>query len=62
MFLSKGPKIVLTSNIWSEAKLVNEEDKFPPDHQPAFIVCNFPAYVSPSFLPNSYKLVPLVAV
>ena len=73
LFLSKGAKIVLTSNIWSEAKLVNgaqgtvefiiyEEGKFPPNHQPSFIICHFPAYVGPSFLPNSDKLVPLVAV
>ena len=52
LYISKDAKIVLTSNIWSEAKLVNgsrgtdkfliyEEGKLPPNHQPAFIICHF---------------------
>ena len=71
--ISKDAKIVLKSNIWSEAKLVNgsrgtvkfliyEEGKLPQNHQPAFIICHFPDYIGPSSVPNQEKLVPLVAI
>ena len=71
LYLSKGARIVLTNNIWAEAKLVNgsrgtvryiiyEDGKLPPHDQPAFIICHFPDYIGPSYLRTEDKLVPLV--
>jgi ATP-dependent DNA helicase PIF1 len=71
LYLSKGARIVLTNNIWAEAKLVNgsrgtvryiiyEDGKLPPNDQPALIICQFPDYIGPSYLQTEEKMVPIV--
>ena len=71
LFLSVGAKIVLTSNIWTEAKLVNGsqgtveysiygEGKDPSKGLPDVVICSFPNYTGPSCIPGTEKLVPVV--
>ena len=68
MYLAKDAKIVLTSNIWPEAKLVNgaqghvkylvynERQQNLPD----LVICHFADYTGPTFIPGEEKLVPIV--
>lgn len=71
IYLSRGAKIVLTSNLWTEAKLVNgsqgtveflvfKEGKHPSTHLPDLVICKFPDYCGPSFVDNKDKMVPLI--
>ena len=71
LFLSKGARVVLTSNLWTEAKLVNgsngiveylvyKEGADSSKDLPSLVICHFPAYTGPSFLPGSVRLVPIV--
>ena len=67
VYLAKGAKIVLTSNIWPEAKLVNgtkgtvaymvfrEQQQALPD----LVICHFPEYTGPTFIPGQDKMVPI---
>lgn len=67
IYVAKEAKIVLTSNLWPEAKLVNgsqgtvryivykDERKDLPD----LIVCHFPNYIGPSYIPGEDNLVPI---
>ena len=70
IYLSKGAKVVLTQNLWTSAKLVNGSQgtvefliykggKNPRTHLPDVIICKFPEYCGPSFLPHKEKLVPI---
>ena len=70
-YLSRGAKVVLTQNLWTTAKLVNgsqgtvkyliyKEGKHPRTHLPDLIICKFPEYCGPSFVPDQEKLVPVV--
>ena len=71
LYLSKGAKVVLTSNLWTEAKLVNgsngtveflvyKEGRDASTDLPSMIICKFPDYTGPSFLPGTDGLVPIV--
>jgi ATP-dependent DNA helicase PIF1 len=71
-YLSKGAKIVLTSNLWASAKLVNgsqgtveyliyKEGRTPSKNLPDLVICHFPGYIGPSFVEGQDKLVPLAA-
>ena len=70
LYLAKGAKVVLTSNLWSEAKLVNGSQgevigiiykggKSTKDSLPDVVLVRFPEYTGPSCLPNQEKIVPL---
>ena len=71
LYLSKGAKVVLTSNLWTEAKLVNgsngtveflvyKEGTIAGRDLPSIVICKFPDYTGPSFLPGTDRLVPIV--
>ena len=71
VYLSRGAKVVLTSNLWTAAKLVNgsqgtveflvfKEGNHPSTNLPDLVICKFPEYCGPSFVPNQEKLVPLI--
>ena len=71
--ISKGAKVVLTCNLWSEAKLVNgtrgkihsiiyENGTSPSNSQPSIVLVQFPTYTGPSYFPGIEKLVPIAMV
>ena len=71
IYLSKGAKIVLTSNLWSESKLVNgshgiirfiiyKGQKTPGKDLPDMVLVEFPSYIGPSFLQTHQKIVPII--
>ena len=71
--LSRDSQVVLTSNLWQQAKLVNgsrgfvryiifRENEAPPEHQPAFLLVSFPTYIGPSFSESEPHLVPITAI
>ena len=71
--LTKGAKVVLTANIWPEAKLLNgskgtvlniifSEGQDPAEDQPNFLICHFPDYIGPDFLPTYKKSVPIFPI
>ena len=68
--IDKGARIVLTSNLWAAAKLVNgsqgtveyliyKEGNCPSNKLPDLVICHFPNYIGPSFVADQEKLVPL---
>ena len=70
IYLSKDAKIVLTSNLWAAAKLVNgsqgtvkyliyKEGEWSSKNLPDLVICHFPDYIGPSFVQGQEKLVPL---
>ena len=82
LYLAKGAKVVLTSNIWPQvhplllacltlilfqAKLVNGSKgtveymiyKEQGQSLPDLVICHFPDYTGPSYLPGQEKMVPL---
>ncbi|XP_052129226.1 uncharacterized protein LOC127750779 [Frankliniella occidentalis] len=68
IFLAKGCKIMLKSNVWLTHKLCNgttgtvHDILFHPQKgTPSVILCNFPSYDGPSIIPGT-KLVPIKAV
>ena len=73
--ITKGARIILTANLWADAGLVNgaqgtveyivfNEGAAPPRvNLPAMLICRFPTYKGPSFLPEiSDCLVPVFPV
>ena len=61
--VARGASVVLTSNLWPQAKLLNgsrgtvtyivyEEGKGPEDGLPAFLVVTFPLYTGPPYIPD----------
>lgn len=71
IYLSKGAKVVLTSNIWAESKLVNgsqgtvryiiyKDGKSSGRDLPDLVLVEFPNYVGPSFLSSHDRIVPVV--
>ena len=69
ILLSKGCKVMLLANLWSEYGLTNgaqgilryivyEKGKKPPE-LPAYALVYFPDYTGPSFLDKEEKLVPI---
>jgi ubiquitin C-terminal hydrolase len=73
--VASGARIVLTANLWPDAGLVNgaqgtlqyivfSESAGPPTVSlPALLVCHFPAYKGPSYLPErGDRLVPIYPV
>ena len=70
MYIAKGAKIVLTSNLWPEAKLVNGSQgtvkaiiyKDERQDLPNLILCHFPGYIGPSFIPGEERLVPIAPI
>jgi len=70
LHLSKGCKVTLRSNLWTEKGLVNgsignvdilyEDGMSPPDFPPAVILCYFPSYAGPALVSNcSCNVVPI---
>ena len=70
IYVAKEAKIVLTSNLWPEAKLVNRSQvtvkyiiyKDGRKDLPDLILCNFSDYIGPSFLPGEDHLVPIAPI
>ena len=71
LYLSRGAKVVITANLWAEAKLGNSSKGVveyiiykagtsPRNSLPAIVICNFPAYTGPSYIPGVPGLVPIV--
>ena len=73
VLIAKNAKVILTTNLWTDAKLVNgsqgtvryvifREGENPPDKMPAFLLVHFPDYNGPSFLSNEPGIVPITAI
>ena len=70
LYLAKEAKIVLTSNIWPEAKLVNGSKgtikyliyKDGGQDLPDLVICHFPCYTGPTFIPGEDNLVPIASI
>ena len=70
IYVAKEAKIVLTSNLWPEAKLVNGSQgtvkyiiyKDGRKDLPDLILCKFSDYIGPSFLPGEDHLVPIAPI
>ena len=74
MAFSNGSLVVLTTNLWTDAKLVNGskgimqkivfQDKESPaeGHIPAFMLVELKDYIGPMFLPNHPTWVPIKAI
>ena len=73
--ITKNARVILTANLWPDAGLVNgaqgtveyivfHEGAAPPKvNLPAFLICRFPTYKGPSFMPEiSDCLVPVFPV
>lgn len=71
--LSEDARIMLTSNLWKEAGLVNgaigkvvkicySEDEPPPKHQPKVILVQFNDYKGPSCLEDMEGVVPITVI
>ncbi|KAK3923264.1 ATP-dependent DNA helicase [Frankliniella fusca] len=69
IYLAKGCKIMLKSNLWVEKGLVNgtigivhdilfDENTNPTNGMPAVIMCTFPTYTGPSLIPGT-KVIPI---
>ena len=61
--VARGASVVLTANLWPQAKLVNgsrgtvsyivfKEGRGPEDGLPAFLVVTFPSYSGPPYIPG----------
>ena len=61
--VARGASVVLTANLWPQAKLVNgsrgtvtyivfKEGRGPEDGLPALLVVTFPSYTGPAFIPG----------
>ncbi|XP_057860496.1 uncharacterized protein LOC131069158 [Cryptomeria japonica] len=72
VLLSPGQRIMLTTNIWTQTRLVNgalgkiieiiySSDSMPPDI-PMYIMVKFDNYSGPQWHPNDPKLVPITPV
>ena len=72
LFLSQGSRIMLSQNLWTAKGLVNgsigtlvdllyEDGKAPPYDPPFVLICDFPSYRGPQFIPNT-TLVPIPSV
>ena len=68
--VARGASVVLTANLWPQAKLVNgsrgtisyivfEEGRGPEDGLPAFLIVTFPSYTGPPFIPGEPGTVPV---
>ena len=42
--------------------IVFRENEAPPEHQPAFLLVEFPTYIGPSFIEGQPNLVPVTAI
>ena len=74
VILSKDSLVVLTTNLWTEAKLCNgstghiklvvfnENESASAGHRPAMVVVDFPAYIGPALFPDHPTWVPITAV
>lgn len=73
LVMSVGSKVVLTSNIWHEAKLLNgsqgtvhkiifREGADPRKELPAVILVHFPDYIGPSYLADVENIVPVTPI
>ena len=70
IYVAKEAKIVLTSNLWPEAKLVNGSQgtvkyiiyKDGRKDLPDLILCSFPNYIGPSYIPGEDQLVPIAPI
>ena len=72
LYFSKGTKVLLTQNYWTEANLVNGSigwiryiiysEKSDPKEasMPALLLVHFPKYIGPSYLENEDNIVPVV--
>ena len=72
--LSKDSLVVLTTNLWTAAKLCNgstgfikliiyhEKESASAGHRPAMVVVDFPAYIGPALFPDHPTWVPITAV
>ena len=70
--ISVDSKVMLRANLWIDRGLVNgsigtvrhivfNRDESPPS-LPAFVICHFPGYTGPSFLPDHPQTFPVVPI
>ena len=72
--LCNGSLVVLTTNLWTDAKLVNgstgivrkivfrDNESPAKGHRPAFVLVEFKDYIGPAFLPDHPTWVPIKAI